>query len=612
MRKDLQRLYDSLEADAISSEELCSDLRAALMGYSDLLDLCGEKERASTEMAIQYSEMKTRLSGAEKENELLKKENLRLTEQLNLRKKDLFGRASEKTSGIIGTALADEVYEDPLSEDLIPGVIPENDAYCGVGPVESSNKRPNGKKKGKRKKDLSGVPKKTEFLLDVDELDRIYGSGNWRIFSWTKYEEYISVPCTTYLKVTYAPVLSVGLEHCLVRHPYKGKLLPGSLVSASILAEIMYDKFVLGLPLYRQEQHLSRNGIILTRQDMVNWITRFALDLFGPVYDRLAFLLRLCRYNQVDETTLEVIMDGRKAGSKSYMWVHTTSELFGGNPIVVFSYELTRSTDHLRDFYLKNGYHGMITSDAYVSYGLLEEESDGDITGTGCFMHSRRRFVIAILVRNLKGLNPEAVKHLPEYRSQVLIDAIYDAETPLKGLSEQERMERRNTEVRPKVDAFFDYLHSLDMDDPSHSDRLRDAVSYSLNQETRLRMFLEDASIPMDNGNCERKIRPFAIGRSNWLFSYSLTGAEVMAIIFTLVETAKANQAHPYYYLMYLLQKMPGHMEDTCFDFLDDMMPWSETYRTYEKTSKEETFRYCSDQEPVILPKTPRKKERAS
>lgn len=85
-----------------------------------------------------------------------------------------------------------------------------------------------------------------------------------------------------------------------------------------------------------------------------------------------------------------------------------------------------------------------------------------------------------------------------------------------------------------------------------------------------------------------------------------------MAIIFTLVETAKANQVHPYYYLMYLLQKMPNHMEENCLDFLDDMMPWSETYRTYEKTSKEETFRYCSDHEPVVLPKTPRKKDRAS
>ena len=85
-----------------------------------------------------------------------------------------------------------------------------------------------------------------------------------------------------------------------------------------------------------------------------------------------------------------------------------------------------------------------------------------------------------------------------------------------------------------------------------------------------------------------------------------------MAIIFTLVETAKANQVHPYYYLMYLLKKMPGHMEDTCFDFLGDMMPWSEAYRAYEKISKEETFRNCSDQEPVIFPKTPRKKNQAS
>lgn len=609
MRKELQPLYDSLD---IIPEELRSALRAVLNDYSDLCDLSGERERISTEMAIQFGEMKMHLAGVERENEFLKKENLRLTEQLNLRKKDLFGRSSEKTSGIIRSVLADEVSEDPLSEDLVPVEKVENGSSNCNGLVKRNSERQKGRKKGKRKKDLSGVPKKTEFLLDVDELNRIYGEGNWRIYNWTKYEEYMSIPCTTYLKVTYAPVLSVGLEHCLFRHPYKEKLLQGSLVSASILAEIMYNKFVMGLPLYRQEQDMLRNGILLSRQDMVNWITRFALDLFGPVYDRLAFLLRLCRYNQVDETTLEVIMDGRKAGSKSFMWVHTTNELFDGNPIVVFDYELTRSADHLRDFYLKNSYSGSITSDAYAAYGLLEKESDGDITSTGCFMHCRRRFVNAIIVRDLKTLKPEQIKNLPEYKSQVLIDAIYNTDTPLKKLSAQERLERRNTEVRPNVDAFFDYLHSLDLNDPSYSDRLRDAVSYSLNQETRLRMFLEDASIPADNGNCERKLKSYITGRNNWLFSYSLTGAEVMAIIFTLVETAKANQVHPYYYLMYLLKKMPGHMEDTCFDFLDDMMPWSEAYRAYEKISKEETFRNCSDQEPVIFPKTPRKKNQAS
>ena len=184
MRKDLQRLYDSLDADAISSEEFCSDLRAALMGYSDLLDLCGEKERASTEMAIQYSEMKTRLSGAEKENELLKKENLRLTEQLNLRKKDLFGRASEKTSGIIGTALADEVYEDPLSEDLIPGVIPENDAYCGVVRLRDSNNAER-KKKGKRKKDLSGCPKEEAVHCSMSMNNRSNTFRKLAHISWT-------------------------------------------------------------------------------------------------------------------------------------------------------------------------------------------------------------------------------------------------------------------------------------------------------------------------------------------------------------------------------------------------------------------------------------------
>ena len=191
MRQDLRQLYDSL--GAISSQELRCALGVALMEYSDLLDLSGEKERISNEMAIQFSKMKEHLTYVEKENGLLKKENLRLTEQLNLNRKEMFGRTSEKTADIIGTALADEVYEDPLCEDLVPGEKSENDSCYSIGSVENSNKHRNVKKKGKREKDISGVPKKTEFVLDVNELNEIYGSGNWRIFNWTKYEEYISV-----------------------------------------------------------------------------------------------------------------------------------------------------------------------------------------------------------------------------------------------------------------------------------------------------------------------------------------------------------------------------------------------------------------------------------
>lgn len=193
---------------------------------------------------------------------------------------------------------------------------------------------------------------------------------------------------------------------------------------------------------------------------------------------------------------------------------------------------------------------------------------------------------------------------------QALIDEIYQAETPLKQLSAEERHKGRQEKVRPKVDVYFEYLKTLNPDDPSYSARLRDAIKYSLNQEDRLRMFLDDPNIPCDNGFAERSIKPFAILRKNCLFSFSVDGALSMAIIFSLVETARANKAHPYYYLMYLLEKMPAHMDDTDHDFLPSMMPWSEEYKKYEFMKKQEFIRGSSEQEPVQAPKTPRKKDR--
>ena len=119
-------------------------------------------------------------------------------------------------------------------------------------------------------------------------------------------------------------------------------------------------------------------------------------------------------------------------------------------------------------------------------------------------------------------------------------------------------------------------------EDPSYGARMKDATRYSLNQESYLRQFLNDGNIPIDNGATERAIRPAAVGRRNWLFFGTVNGARCGAVIYSLIETARACGANAKYYLQYVLEKMPGHMDDTDRSFLDDIMPWSETYRAYE------------------------------
>ncbi|MBO7711339.1 MAG: IS66 family transposase [Lachnospiraceae bacterium] len=614
MRPELEELNSRL--DAMSREDLILSIRR-------LMEECSEKDAmleidsaASTEMSLQFRQIRDENSALKKENRELLRQNRKLTDQLQMRNKDLFGRKSERSSGIVDAVL-EGAPKDPLEEtpagpeEEAPGT-EETAGKASASELEKvlhptgSHKTKGKKSRGKRRSDLDGLPTKTFYDLDVGELDRKYGEGNWRIAFWRQEDTLESVHTVQYHKCTFRPVISVGLEHDLVC-PYPcGKILPGSLASSSMIAELMYQKVVQCVPSYRMEADLLRSGVPLSRQTITNWINRFSHDLFAIAADHMAMLLCLRRYNQCDETTYEVIRDGRKAGAKSFMWVHTTSELDPARPIIVYRFELTRATDHLRSFYGDTGFAGNITSDAYCSYDLLAEEYP-DIQGSGCLMHVRRRFFYAALLINIRGKDPEKFRDLPEIRALALIDDINDAERPLKTCTPEERLRIRQSVVKEKADAFFDYIKTLDADDPSYSDKLKDAIHYSLNQEGKLRRFLDDPMIPADNGFCERCIKPLATARRNWLFSCSIEGAEAAAILFTLIETAKANQAHPYYYLKYLLETLPKQKVCKENPFLDDCMPWSESYRVYEKEEKRAAMRFFEDQCPPERPRTPRK-----
>ena len=615
MRAELQKLYSGL--DAMSREEL-------VLSFRHLIEECSEKDArleiagsAATEMSRQFQQVKDENAALKKENKELLCQNRKLTDQLRMRSRDLFGRRSEQTSGIVG-AILDEIPEDPALESAPEPEQTDRPDREETEAFEKELERQRGKRRrggkktpGKRQEDLSRLPTNTFYDIDVDYLDRKYGVKNWRIAFWRKEDTIESVHTVQYHKCTYRPVISVGPEHSLVS-PYPcGKLLPGSLASESVVAEVMYQKVVQCVPSYRMEADFIRSGIPLSRQTITSWINRFCVELFILVAGYMAELLLRRDHNQCDETPYQVIRDGRKAGTKSFVWVHTTSELDTGHPIIVYCFELTRKTDHLRDFYGNAGYAGIITSDSYCSYDTLEKEYV-DIHGSRCYMHARRRFHYAAMLIRVNGMTPETFCELPEIKALNLIDAVNEADKPLKKLPPEERLRIRQTVVRSKVDAFFDYIKTLDKDDPSYSEKMRDAIQYSLNHEEKLRMFLDDPMIPIDNGFCERAIKPFATSRRNWLFSYSIEGAKAAAVLFTLVETAKANNAHPYYYLKYLLETLPKQKVTRDKSFLDDCMPWSEVYRAYEKKEKEDAVRFFSDEVPPERPKTPRKKDKCA
>ena len=587
---------------------LMGELRAAQVRLD-------ETSRGITQMSLQFSQMQDTVRGLEAENRFLKEENERLTAKFTLRTKDVFGRSTEKADDIFKSCLQGSP-DDPLDEDASdqeegrPGEGGKKDPQGGD--PGSGRKHGSGKKKGTRSANFSRLPHVKEFELNVEKLNEIYGEGNWRIAFWRCRQTIESQKTVRFVREAYAPVISIGLEHLMKAVPHQNVLLWNSYVSPSLLAEILYNKFCLALPFYRQSQDMAREGVVISRQTMSNWCVNLSLDLLAPVYDFLSDLNRSQPYHQCDETTLTVIRDGRSAGTVSYIWAHVTSELAEERKIFIFRYEMTRHTDHLRSYYSKDRDRRFITCDAYTSYHTYEKEMGGSVIISGCLMHARRRFANALQVVDTSRMTEEAINNLPETKAIQLIAEIYMQENPLKELPPDERHLRRQLDVRPKVDAYFDFIHSFDPGDPSLSATFRDAVSYSVNQETYLRRFLEDPHIPIDNGFCERSFKNLCVGRRNWLFCNTPDGARATVIVYSLIETAKANGANPYYYLKYLLEEMPGHMEDKGRSFLEDMLPWGKRYRDYEETQIRliAARSVGEDQEKPRTPK--RRKKRAS
>ena len=319
--------------------------------------------------------------------------------------------------------------------------------------------------------------------------------------------------------------------------------------------------------LYRTEKEFERYGIQINRKNMAHWMIRLAEEYLGVLYDFLHEKLYEYHVIQADETPCLVNKDGRPAGTQSYMWVYRTGYLYQNRQIVLYEYQKTRNASHPREF-LKN-YSGICVTDGYQVYHTLEKEKE-DLIIAGCWVHGRRRFDEA-----LKVLPKEGRSKSNAYLVMKQIQAIYREEGKLTDLSASERLQQRQLVVKPLVDALFVYLKNTKQD-ISAKGKLADAYGYMLNQENYLRVFLEDGEVPIDNNASERAIRGFCIGKKNWQMIDTISGAKSSAIIYSIAETAKANNLKPYEYFEYLLSEIPEHMEDTDKKFLEDLLPWSD------------------------------------
>ena len=600
--------------------------------YQEKLDLShrtAELENSSTEMALQFQQMKAERDAALYENKELKKQNVHLTHVLALREQELFGKSSEKASAI--AASMEEETRDPLSE----GADAEQDSSAASGEetgAEDNNDssgdrrggshggRGKGKEKDQEKKDrkpkitrqelLAGLPIQNVYDIDIEELNRLYGEGNWRIANWHAHDTVEYVKASSFRRVIHTPVISVGLEHQMITIPWENFLLPKSFATSSLVAQIMLEWGGLHLPLYRQEHDPGHFGFPLSRQTASNWVTGCAEEYLSPVYRHLCLLLRDQLYQQCDETTWRNLNPGEDAGKIQYMWVHCTSELSDEKTIIVYCYEDSRSAEHLRVFYAGLSHPIHLSCDAYSAYSAFAAGLAGLITLCGCMMHCRRRFYDAYKLLP-KTISASQREDSPEWTAILRIGELYKCDEVLKGLTSEERLVKRREQVAAKMDAFFDFVHDFDVDRPDVSDKMKDAIGYARNQEEQLRQFLKDGSVPLDNGNAERHVKSVALSRKSSLFSNTTRGADTVAMLWTLIETAKAHDADAYYYLKYLLDEMPRHTRPTANNppnYLDRMLPWSEEYRSYEREQKQMAIR-CQVPKDQPRPKTPRKRK---
>lgn len=584
MKAKYEEFHRSLEAK--SRTELIQVALTLFKEKEDALIRLKTFEESETDLMRQFHETKTRLEDAERERDELRKQNIHLAGIRKEREKDLFGRSTEKTEDVLSGLEHGIPDTDPLDEDADDG------QEGGIGGGEKRRLFENGKKErkpkqvGKREKDLESLAKQEQYNFDVDELDRLFPDG-WRVVYWKRSRSIIHVRSYDYLQVTYTPVVSVGLGHTMVSMPAPVPVIPKSLASPSLLASLFYDKYGLFLPYYRQEHDPERFGIPLPRQTMSNWEIHACEELLVKVYIYQGNLLKKRDHQQCDETTWLVIHDGRNAGTKSFLWTHRTSEMETNESIIHICYEMTRGSDHLKNFFAGITGKVHLTSDAYVAYYTLRDMMDGMIILCGCLMHARKRLVEAVDVMTIpKDMPLEERLELPEVKALLLIAEIYYAEKPLKELPAAERLICREKEVLPKVNNYFDYIRKIDINAPEVSEKLKNAIIYSLNHEEELRQFLYDGNVPIDDIATERAIRPIAQLRNNALFSCTPRGAKASVVIMSLIETARANGADPYYYLCFLLTVLPLHIGDKVETYMAEMMPWSKTYRDYEQNEK--------------------------
>ena len=488
----------------------------------------------------------------------------RLIEQIADANNKRYGRSSEKLETISGQMELELIFNE--AEALTKTL------YV-VEPAEEDVIQPRHRKsKGKREADLKDLPVEViSHTLSEEKLRDVFGTDGWKQLPDEIYKRVRVQPAVYTVEEHHVAVYAGRDNQTIIKADRPKDLLRNSLLTPSLAASIMNAKYVNGLPLYRISQEFLRNDIHISRQVMANWMIQCADRYLGILYDRLHREMYQFHVLQADETPVMVTKDGRLANSKSYMWIYRTGKCYTDTPIILYEYQRTRKADHPEEF-LKD-FKGIVVCDGYSAYRKLDRENP-DIVFAGCWSHARRRFAEA-----LKAMPKAVQKNAKEtiaYEAVSRIAAIYHLDNQMEGQPAKARKMYRQTNIRPLVEAFFAWAKEIQSKNQLSRGKTLDGINYCINQETSLKAFLEDGDIPMDNNATESALRSFCLHKHTWKLIDSLDGANASAIIYSITETAKANNLNPFRYLEYILTVLKDHQEDKKYSFIDDILPWSE------------------------------------
>ena len=482
-----------------------------------------------------------------------------LTETLAAMQKKQFGQSSEKSSYILNEEEQTHLFNE--AEVCADESVPEEVV------IKSYKRKPK-----RTKEELAEILPVETVIIDIPEENctcNICENELQPIGREFVRRELNIIPARAYIEEIYR--VNYSCTNCeketdesnIIKSPVPEPVIKRGLASASSVAHVIYQKFVNSIPLFRQEKDWENQGVIISRATLANWIIYVSLNWFMPLYFLMKSYLIKLPVIGADETVTQVLNeDGKTPQSQSRMWVYCSGDS-RDPPIYLYEYQPTRSGEHAKEFL--TGFTGFLITDGYAGYNCIE-----DVTRCGCWAHQRRKYEEALP----KGKNKasKAAKGL-EYCNK-----LFELEREFRDLSFEVRHEKRNELSKPVLEAYYSWLKTIN---PLEGSKLAKAVNYSYNQADELKAFLLDGRIEISNNRAENAIRPYVIGRKNWLFSATVRGAKSSAVCYSLIETAKANNLNPYKYLLYLLTNLPTIIKSGNTDSLNQFLPWADEIPDY-------------------------------